>query len=85
MEKGWGEEVGNRRRGTEAGGGYIDGDLVPLIPIPEPLLVSGEDQPAHRTAWKGTSEELGALAGFPHLGKVGWGLGCLGPVSYPAC
>lgn len=85
-EKGWGEEVGNRRRETEAGGGCIGGDLVPLISIPEPLSVSGEVQPAHGTEWEGTSsEELGALAGFPHLGKLGWGLGCLGPVSYPAC
>lgn len=76
--------MGNRRRGS--GGGCIGEGLVPLISIPGPLSFSGEVQPAHRTEGEGTSsEELGALAGFPHLGKLGSGLGFLGPVSYPVC
>lgn len=45
---------------------------MPLISIPEPLSVSGEVQPAHRTEWEGTfSEELGPLVGFPHPRKLG--------------
>lgn len=85
-EEGEGKGLGRGSGKQEAGEGGIGGGLVPLLSVPEPLSVSGEVQPAHGTEWEGTSsEELGALAGFPHLGKLGWGLGCLGPGSYPAC
>lgn len=41
-EKGWGRDVGNRRRSQGGRGTMHSGDLVPLVPIPEPPSAAGD-------------------------------------------